>query len=180
MRPVSQLMVVGALALTAPAAGAQDVRAAVGQPAQRFALELLNGGRLDLADLRGRPVVINFWATWCLPCRTEMPLLVSTWHAHRGDDMEILAVNLADQERRKDIVRFVDRLAPPFPVVLDQRGAVRELYGLVSLPTTVFVDSGGTVRSVHAGPLSSADLADGLATILPAVGPASRPGGPGR
>ena len=82
--------------------------------------------------------------------------------------LEIVAVNLTDQERGKDVRRFVEQLALPFHVALDARGRVRERYGLVSLPTTVFVDSAGTVRARHSGPLSEHNLAEGLAAILPA------------
>jgi cytochrome c biogenesis protein CcmG, thiol:disulfide interchange protein DsbE len=161
------LAVVGTLAAIVPAAGAQQGHPEPGRPAAGFNLSRLEGGQLELAELRGRPVVINFWATWCAPCRTEMPLLISAWRDNRRLGLEIVAVNLTDQERRKDVLRFVQQMGVPFPVVLDEHGRVRERYGLVSLPTTVFVDSVGIVQTLHSGPLSGADLAKGLATILP-------------
>ena len=96
-----------------------------------------------------------------------MPLLISAWHAHRSSAIEIVAVNLTDQERRKDIGRFVEEMRMPFPVLLDEKGRVRERYALTTVPTTVFVDSSGIVRAVHPGPISAAALARGLGTILP-------------
>jgi len=138
----------------------------VGRPSPQFELERLEGGRLTLGEFRGRPLIINFWASWCAPCRTEMPDLIDAWHKNSGA-LEILAVNLTDQEKRKDVTRFVADFGVPFPVVLDVRGKVRELYSLVLLPTTVFVDSAGTVRTIHSGPLSTAALELGLRTILP-------------
>ena len=138
----------------------------VGRPSPLFELERLGGGRLTLGEFRGRPVIINFWASWCEPCRTEMPELIDAWHRNTGA-FEILAVNLTDQEKRKDVTRFVAEFGVPFPVLLDARGKVRERYSLTLLPTTVFVDSAGIVRTVHSGPLTEGALELGLGTILP-------------
>jgi thiol-disulfide isomerase/thioredoxin len=162
-----RLAVVCLLVVGVAPAGAQARGPEVGVTAPEVVLDRLGGGRVDLADLRGRPVIINFWATWCGPCRSEMPTLISTWEEQRDFGLEVLAVNLTDQERRKDITRFVEALRIPFPVLLDRRGQVRERYVLFTLPTTVFVDSGGLVRALHPGPLGRDDLAHGLATILP-------------
>ena len=146
---------------------AQSMDVEPGRFAPLFDLAGLDGGRVLLSEFRGRPVVINFWATWCVPCRVEMPMLIGAWQEHRALSLEIVAVNLTDQERRKDVRRFVEQLKLPFRVALDERGRVRERYGLVSLPTTVFVDTAGTIRAVRSGPLSEHNLADGIAAILP-------------
>jgi peroxiredoxin len=151
------------------AAEAQSAALEPGQPAPTFDLATLDGSRVALTDFRGRPVVINFWATWCVPCRVEMPMLIGAWRDNREWGLEVLAVNLTDQERGKDVRRFVAELALPFHVALDARGRVRERYDLVSLPTTVFVDSAGTIRARHSGPLSEHNLSEGLAAILPAA-----------
>jgi peroxiredoxin len=151
------------------AAGAQSAALEPGQLAPAFDLAALDGSRVALADFRGRPMVINFWATWCVPCRVEMPMLIGAWRGNRDRELEIVAVNLTDQERGKDVRRFVEELALPFHVALDARGRVRERFGLVSLPTTVFVDSAGTIRALHSGPLSEHNLSEGLAAILPAA-----------
>jgi peroxiredoxin len=143
----------------------------VGGSAPAISLDLLGGGKATLASLLGRPVLINFWATWCAPCRQEMPELAATWQARRASGLEVLAVNLTDQERRKDVEAFVAELGLPFPVLLDKRGRVRERYGLATLPTTYFVDSLGVVRGVHPGPLTKGALEKGLALVLPSGGP---------
>jgi thiol-disulfide isomerase/thioredoxin len=153
------------IAGTEPARAQQEVLVA-GSPSPLFALQRLDGVRVALADFSGRPIIINFWASWCKPCRTEMPDLIDAWHKNSGA-LEILAVNLTDQEKRKNVARFVAEFGLPFPVLLDVRGKVRELYSLVLLPTTVFLDSDGVVRTVHSGPLTRDALARGLEAILP-------------
>jgi peroxiredoxin len=100
-----------------------------------------------------------------------MPDLVATWQAQRASGLEVLAVNVTDQERLKDVEAFVAELALPFPVLLDDRGRIRERYDLTTLPTTYFVDSLGVVRRVHPGPLTRGGLEQGLALILPTPGP---------
>lgn len=148
-------------------ARAQQKGPVIGEEAPSFELELLDGGRTDLSTHRGRPVIVNFWASWCAPCREEIPDLIEAWREHSDKGLVILAVNLTDQERRKDIGRFAGELGIPFPILLDQRGKVRELYELVSVPTTVFIDSAGIVRGLHPGPITRGALDRGLEAILP-------------
>jgi peroxiredoxin len=162
MRPLVALLLFGA-----PLAPRPNVPQ-VGQPAPDFDLETLEGGRARLATYRGHPVLVNFWASWCKPCRDEMPKIALAYRTLHNAGFEVLAINLTDQERKKDIRRFTDEFQLPFPVALDTRGKVRRRYGLISLPTTVFVDSGGIVRAVHPGPMTTGTLNRGLATILQA------------
>lgn len=139
-----------------------------GEPAPEFRLKTLGGTAVALSELKGRPVVINFWATWCPPCRVEMPMLATAQQTHQDAGLEVLAVNLTDQEYLKDVRKFVAEFAMPFRVALDEKGRVRSRYGLVALPTTVFIGADGTVQVVHSGPISAAALDRHLAQILPA------------
>ena len=156
----------GLVVLAAPLAAQAP---APGEPAPDIRLPTLAGGEISLAALRGRPVLVNFWASWCAPCREEMPLIVAAYEAHRGAGLEVLAVNLRDQEERgRDVERFAAQFQLPFPVLLDRRGRIRQRYEFAAVPTSVFIDAGGTVRVVHAGPITQEALARGLAVILPA------------
>lgn len=148
-------------------ADAQPVQAP-GQPAPEFELKSLEGRRTRLSEFRGRPVLVNFWASWCDPCRTEMPELVAAYEAHREAGLQVLAVNLRDQERERDVRRFVEEFRLPFPILLDARGAVRRRFRVRAIPTTVFIDTTGTLRLTHAGPLTAEALRRGLGEILPA------------
>ncbi len=137
-----------------------------GAAAIDFRLKTLAGGTVTLAEYRGRPLLLNFWATWCKPCRAEMTDIIAAYNAHQ--DLQVLAINLTDQERMKDVRTFVSELQMPFPVLLDEKGKVRKSYALRGVPTSVFIDSSGVVRFVNPGPITRELIERGLATILPA------------
>lgn len=133
-----------------------------------FTLKTLGGGTVSLSDYKGRPVFLNFWATWCKPCRGEMKDIISAYKAHQDEGMVVLAINLTDQESMKDVGKFVNELQMPFPVLLDQKGKVRKSYALHGVPTSVFIDATGVMRLVNPGPITSDAIQRGLAEILPA------------
>jgi peroxiredoxin len=139
----------------------------LGQAAPEFSLKLLSGGEASLSQFTGHPVLVNFWATWCKPCRQEMPEITAAYQAHRASGLEVLAVNLSDQESMKDVRKFVAELELPFPILLDEKGKTRKRYGLITVPTSFFIDTKGMVRGVNAGPISAKALKDRLAEILP-------------
>lgn len=124
-----------------------------GAMAPDFLLEELGGGEIRLSDLRGRPVIINFWATWCAPCRKEMPQFVAAYSRYRDEGLEIVAVNL--QEGKSIASRFADDYGMDFTVVVDVDGEVGDQYRLLGLPTTYFVGRDGVIRSVFTGPFES-------------------------
>ena len=140
----------------------------LGSPAPDFTLKTLVGGTASLSDYTGRPVFLNFWASWCTPCRGEMSDIIAAYNAHKGQELQVLAINLTDQERMKDVRKFADEFQMPFPVLLDEKGKVRKRYALHGVPTSVFIDAQGIVRLVNPGPITNETIQRGLAAILPA------------
>ena len=126
------------------------VEAKVGSLAPDFLLATLDGGELRLSDLRGKAVIVNLWATWCAPCRKEMPQFVAAYDRYKDEGLEVVAVNV--QESPSIIRPFADDFGMKFPVVLDKRGSVSDSYRLIGLPMTYFIDREGVIRSVFQGP----------------------------
>ena len=152
-----------AVAFTASEA---DAQLHVGTAAPEIDLRTLGNAPFKLSSLKGRPVVITFWGTWCLPCREEFPELAEVYRKHHAGGLEVVAVNQRDQELSTAAVqKFVDEFSSPFTIVLDPRGRSRRAYRLVGLPTTVFVDTAGVIATVVSGPISREQLAIGLSTI---------------
>ncbi len=163
----------------APAASPATVSAPSAQPtaevgtrpgfaAPGFTLKTLDGGEVGLSDYAGRPVFINFWASWCGPCRAEMPEIVAAYQAHKDTGLEVLAINLTFQDAVGDAQAFVDEFQMPFPILLDEQSNVSKAYELLGLPTSVFIDAGGIIRIVHSGPMTRDLIEQYLAEILPA------------
>ena len=132
-----------------------DVKAEEGALAPDFLLGRLDGSELRLSDLRGQPVVLNFWATWCAPCRKEIPQFVDAYERHRGEGLVIVGVNM---QEGKGIVRpYAEDFGMTFPIAIDVDGEVADAYRILGLPTTYFIDREGIVRSVFTGPFEQSD-----------------------
>lgn len=129
-----------------------------------FQLQFVDGGEMQLSMLRGRPLVINFWATWCPPCRAEMPELERIQQQHASDRLMVIGV---DQGETAEVVTQFARgtVQTTFPLVLDRQLRVGALYGVRALPTTFFVDREGRIRTIKIGALDAASLADGVREI---------------
>ena len=120
-----------------------------GQTAPDFALKSSTGENLRLSEYRGDVVMINFWATWCGPCRQEMPLLDELYSRYNRVGFNLLGVNIDDDSRRA--MQMVEELGVNFPVLFDASKEVSKLYEVEAMPVTVIVDRQGTVRFVHHG-----------------------------
>ena len=120
-----------------------------GQPAPDFALKSASGENLRLSEYRGDVVMINFWATWCGPCRQEMPLLNELYSRYERVGFNLLGVNIDDDSRRA--MEMIDELGVSFPVLFDASKEVSRLYEVDAMPVTIIVDREGNVRYVHQG-----------------------------
>lgn len=139
----------------------------VGFAAPDFTLDLLDGGELTLSDLRGKAVVVNLWASWCPPCRAEMPALQRIYEANRERGLEIVAVNTTFQDSEADAAEFVQEFGLTFPVVLDRLGEASRAYQLRALPTTFFIDSSGVIQQVVlGGPMSETTMQTAIESLL--------------
>lgn len=120
-----------------------------GQAAPDFVLKSAAGENLRLSEYRGDVVMINFWATWCGPCRQEMPLLDELYTRYQRVGFNLLGVNIDDDSGRA--MQMIDELGVSFPVLFDEKKEVSKLYQVEAMPVTVLVDRHGTVRHVHHG-----------------------------
>jgi len=137
----------------------------VGDVAYDFTLNDLEGRPISLADFRGQPVIVNFWATWCAPCRIEMPVFQAAYERYQDDGLVILAL---DQAEPPDVARafFYDEMGLTFTPLLDEESQVASAYSSYGvLPSTFFIDSEGTVAAIHRGPLTEGQVANYLAAI---------------
>jgi peroxiredoxin len=127
----------------------------VGSPAPDFDLETLSGEHVRLSDMRGKPVLINFWATWCVPCRTEMPFIQTRYEQANGK-LAVLAVNY--DEPKIDVQQFADELGLTFDVLLDPGAKTQDLYRVHGYPTTYIVDADGIIKIQQIGEMTNDQL----------------------
>ena len=142
---IKSLAVAGILVCLSPLAGAEEINV----PAPDFTLESRSGENLRLEDHRGEVVMLNFWASWCGPCRQEMPLMDELYSQYKDLGFTILAVNV--DENREEAHRFLDKVPVNYPILYDPESSVSELYEVQAMPTTVMIDRSGNARYLHYG-----------------------------
>lgn len=130
--------------------------AAAGSPAPGFQLQTLDGTAVSLADYQGDVVVINFWATWCPPCRAEMPGIQAVYETYKADGLTVLAVNA--QEDTDTIQAFLQETGFTFPVLPDPYGQAIRAYGVRSFPATFILNRDGNIDTIHQGQITPEDL----------------------
>ncbi|MBO9129051.1 TlpA disulfide reductase family protein [Bacillus sp. 165] len=127
----------------------------VGKKAPDFELQTLDGKKTKLSDLKGKKVILNFWATWCPPCKKELPEMQKFNEKH-GEDVTILAVNYTISEKGKaqGVQQFATEQGITFPILLDTDSSVSNMYKIITIPTSYFIDSKGIIRQKFIGPMT--------------------------
>lgn len=156
---------------------AKGVGPLVDHEAPNFRLKDAAGARdVELKQFRGQPVLLNFWATWCVPCREELPEMEQLYrqHAGPGGGLVVLAVSIDSEAAAKDVPAYLKAGDPrvgsyTFPVALDTKTEVARLYKLGGVPSSFFIDQGGVIRAVQPGAMNHQILLDRVRTILPSV-----------
>lgn len=148
--------------VTADVVPAREAQPALDYPAPDFTLNTLDGGQVTLATLRGQPVVLNFWATWCDPCRREMPALQATAELYAG---EVTVLGIDQGEAAATVQAFIDEYGLTYPILLDEKFSVGQQYNIRGMPTTFFIDADGIVRYLWVGEMNRITLAEGIAKI---------------
>lgn len=127
----------------------------IGSPAPDFELLSVDGEPVKLSDFEGKPVLVNFWATWCGPCRLEMPIF-QKYHNNYGDKFTILAINAG--ESIEDVSSFASEQELDLPILLDRTGEVEDLFKVRGLPSTFFIDEEGDIQFLHLGAVTESQL----------------------
>jgi cytochrome c biogenesis protein CcmG/thiol:disulfide interchange protein DsbE len=133
-------------------------------PAPDFTLADLSDTPVRLSDLRGQVVLVNVWATWCPPCRAEMPMIQAAYEQYRAQGFRVLAVNLREDPRV--VAAYMEQGGLTFPALLDHDGAVSNAYQSQVLPSSFFIDRAGVVRAVYRGPMARSVIAGTVEQLL--------------
>ena len=157
----------GEMVANAAGGGPQYVTPLQGKPAPPFTLEDLSGKKLSLTSYKGKAVLINFWATWCAPCKIETPWLIELRNQYAAQGFEVLGVSMDDidrgdpeklSEEKRQIARFVQQEHMPYPVLIDGDSISEPYGGLDALPASFFVDRNGIVVAAQLGLTSKAEI----------------------
>jgi len=143
-----------------------DTLVEVGDAAHDFTLKDLDGNQHRLSELRGHPVVLNFWATWCAPRQVEMPELQAAFTAHQEEGLIMLAL---DYDEPESVVRrfFYEEFDLTFTPLIDEDGLVAAKYGIFNFPSTLFISPDGVVKAIHRGPVMRSQIELYLSKIIP-------------
>lgn len=126
-----------------------------GQVAPDFELQSVIGTNTKLSDYRGKVVILNFWASWCPPCKAEIPELVNYYETHKNEQIEIVGVNLTKSESNPSVVKdFVKNNSMTFPILLDEQGKIGDLYQTITIPTSYIIDKNGVIQDKYVGAMS--------------------------
>lgn len=145
---------------------------AISQPykgflAPDFELATTSGEIIRLSELRGKAIILNFWASWCPPCRAEMPAIEAVHQAYQDQGLVVLGINATNQDQVSQVNEYTDKLELSFQILFDTSGIAQDVYAVSALPTTYFIDREGIIREVViGGPMAEALLQIHTESIL--------------
>ncbi len=137
----------------------------VGEPAPDFTLVDLDGNQVSLSDFRGEAVFLNFWATWCPPCRAEMPEIEALYQDYKDKDVVVIGIDI--RETREEVLQYIQEGGYSWTFVLDTIGEVTTSYEVPAIPTSFFIDGDGIIRAVRIGAMTKRVMEDELAKAMP-------------
>ncbi|MGG1658551.1 peroxiredoxin family protein [Brevibacillus sp. NRS-1366] len=137
-----------------------------GNLAPDFELQTLTGGQVKLSELRGKKVIVNLWATWCPPCRAEIPDMQSFYEENKDKGIVVLGINLTQTETSaEDVSAFAQAYGITFPILLDVDKQVSNVYKAISIPTSFIIDSHGVIQNKFIGPMNQEMMENMLSAI---------------
>lgn len=137
-----------------------------GNIAPDFELKTIEGKTMKLSEQKGKKVFLNFWATWCPPCKAEMPDMENFYKENKNNQFEILAVNYTSQEKSKEVVaNFIKDYDLSFPVLLDENASIGNKYQVFTIPTTFVIDTKGIIQKKIVGPLTTEKMNELLSNL---------------
>lgn len=143
----------------------EKMRVQAGEKAPDFLLEDIQGNKVQLSELKGKGVFLNFWGTWCKPCEKEMPYMERQYKQYKDLGVETLAINIGESDVA--IEAFANKYGLTFPILKDKDSAVTETYDITPIPTTFLIDKNGTIVKVITGSMTERDIANYMELIKP-------------
>ncbi|QDQ02199.1 thiol-disulfide oxidoreductase ResA [Lysinibacillus fusiformis] len=167
MRTVVLALIIGALIYTLCMSFFKEKKdiISIGDEAPNFILKDMNGVEFQLSNYKGKGVFLNFWGTYCGPCKKEMPYMNNVFKEYQADGVEILAINIGEAELR--VNNFIDQYGLNFPILYDSGGTVTSLYDFIPLPTTFLIDKDGMIVDIISGTLSEESIRASMDKIKP-------------
>lgn len=154
------------LLLTGCSADSKTLVARVGEPAPDFQLQNLNEQSVSISELRGKPVLLNFWATWCPPCRAEMPYLQQIYEEWTEKGLVLLTINIGESPSK--VEDFMQSYNLSLPVLLDTKKVVAQMYNITGIPTSFFIDKNGIIQEKKVGAFwTKEEIEEYLSKIVP-------------
>jgi len=162
------LLLIGCAPVTGTSGTSESTLEQTGDAAPDFQIENLQGNTVSLRSLRGRPVMLNFWATWCPPCRGEMPLIQQIYEEWTGKPPSVVVLTIDIGESKSTVEEYLRSENLNLPVLLDINRDVAEMYRITGIPTTYFIDAEGTIREIKVGAFwNKEQIEDYLHNIIP-------------